>query len=427
MVVALRRTRAVRAVALAAALLSLGSVAAAHFQDFMARVVHVVPRDRVLQVYVQMPLALALLPQDWQAGGGRPPPPFLTAGEDGRLWVDRGALLRDEPLLRERLGAVLQLGSARGTLEGALIQPLAERDPFTYLPTVESSVGPGLSVNGEGPLELADAVVSLRLRFPLRAPGAALKLEGNPQEWPELAGRAINILRLHREDGSVGSFQSVGPLALDIGPSEGTDPPGARVEAAVPAPDFLNYLAAGFRHVLEGFDHVLFILMLLLGASGAAQFARTSLAFTLGHSITLSAGAWGGLTALAWFAPGVEAAIAATLVVAGVRLMTARDRPLLAPAVFCVGLIHGFGFSFALADAAPTLAGNFVGLLVGFNLGIEMGQIALSLVAAPVLYLLRRYWRSPRFACGQALALPSTAIASFWLLERGLALAQVWP
>ena len=414
---------------LLAMVLSCSSMARAHFQDFMARIVHVVPHDGALRVYVQMPLAMVLLPHDWTVGGDQPPPYFLDTDERGQLVVDGAALRRDTRLLQARLGRALQIDGAYGSLEGARIDTLTARDPFTFLPAIERNVGDGVTVYDDVSVDLADAVVSMRLRFPRPVPGASSALSGSPLEWPALAARAVNIVRIHREDGSVGSYQSVGSLsfAFAMMAGQGAEAGGDSAQAAEPQSGFLNFIEGGVHHVLGGLDHVLLILLLVLGASSVAQFARTSLAFTLGHSITLCAGALGGLNALAWFAPGVEVAIAASIVYAGWRVMSGREKPLLAPAVFCVGLVHGFGFSFALTDAAASLAGNLAGLIVGFNLGIELGQIALSLVAAPVLYLLRRYWRSPHFANGRVLALPCTAIASFWVIERGVALMQVLP
>jgi hypothetical protein len=411
--------------------LAWSALARAHFQDFMARIVHIVPHEGALRVYVQMPLAMVLLPHDWTVGGAQAPPHFLITDERGQLVLDGVALRRDTGLLKALIGRALQIDGAYGTLEGARIDTLAARDPFTYLPAVERSVGEGLTVYDDVSVDLADAVVSMRLRFPHTEPGALPALSGSPMEWPVLAARAVNIVRIHREDGSVGSHQSVGSLsfAFDIATGPGGQAGGDSANAQVPEPQsgFFNFIEGGVHHVLGGLDHVLFILLLVLGASSVAQFARTSLAFTLGHSITLCAGAFGGLNALVWFAPGVEVAIAASIVYAGLQVWRASGQTLLAPAVFCVGLIHGFGFSFALTDAASGLAGNLAGLIVGFNLGIELGQIALSLVAAPLLYLLRRYWRSPHFANGRVLALPCSVIASFWVVERGVALAQALP
>ncbi|MBR0567310.1 hypothetical protein J5J83_14400 [Azoarcus sp. L1K30] len=224
---------------LAAMALSFSAMAHAHFQDFMARIVHVVPHGNVLRVYVQMPLAMALLPPDWQVGSA--PPPFLASGERGQLVVDDKALRRDGALLQARLAQALQIDGVTGSLEGAHVETLAARDPFTYLPAVESRVGTGFSVYDDTGVELADAVVSLRLRIPRPPRGAALQLDGSAQEWPALAARAVNIVRIHREDGSVGSYQSVGPLALAVGTIEGGgETKGAGEQAEEPASGFLN-------------------------------------------------------------------------------------------------------------------------------------------------------------------------------------------
>ncbi|WP_186301501.1 HupE/UreJ family protein [Denitromonas halophila] len=418
-----RGVRLLRALALTTALLGFSGAVAAHVQDFMARVVHLAPRDGMLRAYVQLPLALALLPPDWQAGGNQAPPPFLRRDADGRLAVDVPALHRDPDGLRARLREVLRLDGHLGRFEGARIDTLAERDPFSYLPAVEQFVLPGLALGEATELDLADAVVSLRLRFDAPAADAVPVLAGGAREWPELASRAVNIVRRHHEDGRVDSFQSLGALHLLLG-----TPDVATPAQAAAAPDgFVGYLVSGFEHVLIGLDHVLFILVLLLGARGVTHFLRSSLAFTAGHSITLCVGALGGLSELAWFAPAVEIAIAASIIYAGARILIDGERPMLAPAVFCVGLVHGFGFSFALQAVAPSLSGSFLSVVLGFNLGIELGQLALSLVAAPILWAVQRAWRHPQLRYQHALAWPCIAVASVWLVERSEVLLAVFP
>ena len=414
-----RRARWLRALALSAVLLGFGGTATAHVQDFMARVVHLVPRDGALRAYVQLPLALLLLPPDWQAGGDQPPPLFLRRDADGRLAVDVPALHRDPDALRERLREALRIDGRLGRLEGARIDTLAGRDPFTYLPAVERYVPPTLALGEAAELDLADAVVSLRLRFDTPSAGAVPVLSGSAREWPELGARAVNIVRRHHDDGRIDAWQSLGPLNLALGT------PVADAPAQAGPSGFAGYVASGFEHVLIGLDHVLFILVLLLGARGPAHFLKHSLAFTAGHSITLCVGAAGGLSAVAWFAPGVEMAIAASIIYAGVRILGCGERPMLVPAVFCVGLVHGFGFSFALQAVAPALSGSFASVVLGFNLGIELGQLALSLVAAPLLWAVHRLWRHPQVHYRQALVLPCIAVASVWLIERSALLLAV--
>ena len=111
-----RQARWLRTLALTAVLLSVGGTATAHVQDFMARIVHLAPRDGALQAYVQLPLALVLLPPDWQVGGEQAPPPFLRRDADGRLAVDVPALHRDPAGLRTRLREALRLDGRLGAL-----------------------------------------------------------------------------------------------------------------------------------------------------------------------------------------------------------------------------------------------------------------------------------------------------------------------
>jgi hypothetical protein len=190
---------------------------------------------------------------------------------------------------------------------------------------------------------------------------------------------------------------------------------------------FLGFLKEGVWHIWIGLDHVLFLLCLLLPAvfprtGGRAQPA-TSLrsvarevleivtAFTLAHSITLVISA-AGLVQL----PSrlVETAIAISVVAAAlnnlVRVIDARWA-----VAFALGLLHGFGFSIVLVDLGLP-SGELVGALLGFNLGVELGQAAIVLVTLPLLYAIRSTlaYRALVFAGSTAAAL----LASFWTYER---------
>lgn len=192
---------------------------------------------------------------------------------------------------------------------------------------------------------------------------------------------------------------------------------------------FVDYLREGVHHILIGYDHLAFLLTLLLTASlvragGAWQAAsgwRPALmqalgiitAFTVAHSITLS------LAALGWVTPAsraVEAAIAASVLVAAlnnIRVFVARRLWLLA---FGFGLIHGFGFAGALGELGlPT--GARVSALLGFNAGVELGQVAAAAVALPVLFVMRG---SRTYVRGvlPVVSLLIAALACYWLWER---------
>ncbi len=180
-----------------------------------------------------------------------------------------------------------------------------------------------------------------------------------------------------------------------------------------------GYLRLGIKHIATGFDHLAFVFGLLLLVSGRPLFWTIS-AFTLGHSITLSAAVLGLVRVPT--AP-LEAAIALSIVFVAVEV--AREgaaRPTLGrrfpwgmAAVF--GLLHGFGFAGALT-AAGLPPGEIPLALLSFNVGIEIGQIAFVLTVLSVGSLLasRIAWRPAAARLASAYVIGS--LAAFWFLQR---------
>ena len=149
-------------------------------------------------------------------------------------------------------------------------------------------------------------------------------------------------------------------------------------------------LADGFGHVLpDGWDHCLFMLAMFLGAASLRQALGRSLVFTLGHSITLSA------VALGWVGnPGawIEPFIALTIGLGGLmayRGNATNRQMLVVPAVF--GLVHGLGFAAAVSDRLKDWDnGSIVRILVGFNVGVELAQMAVIFGSAALLWAVLR-------------------------------------
>jgi hydrogenase/urease accessory protein HupE len=147
------------------------------------------------------------------------------------------------------------------------------------------------------------------------------------------------------------------------------------------ATSFGRFFALGVHHIWTGYDHLLFLLAVLLAGGGLRRLAAIVTSFTIAHSITLGAAAT-GLVRLP-VAP-VEAAIAISIVVVAVENMLGRGADRRALVTFFFGLIHGFGFASVLAETALP-AGEVVVPLLAFNLGVEAGQLAVVVVVVPVL------------------------------------------
>jgi hypothetical protein len=196
----------------------------------------------------------------------------------------------------------------------------------------------------------------------------------------------------------------------------------------------LEYAREGVWHIGLGADHVLFLLCLLLpavlvresgrwvpvaglGAAGA-EVLRVVTAFTVGHSITLSLAALGVANLPSRL---VESTIAASVVLAALdnlRPVVCRRRWLMA---LGFGLAHGLGFATVLTDLGLEGA-PFLPALLGFNLGVEAGQLALVALFLPLAFATRRSLAYERLAVGAG-SLLIALVASAWLVERGLGLS----
>jgi hypothetical protein len=202
---------------------------------------------------------------------------------------------------------------------------------------------------------------------------------------------------------------------------------------------FLDYGSEGVWHIWTGFDHILFLLSLLLPAvlvrsrvagerrqpvadfrSALIDVVKVVTAFTLAHSITLSLAALGVVSLPSRL---VESAIALSVVLAALNNVWPVVYERRWVIAFCFGLIHGFGFASVLADLGLP-QGALLIALVAFNLGVEVGQLAIVGVFLPLAYALRRtpLYRRVIFV-GGSIVIALVALA--WLLQRAFDLKLI--
>lgn len=207
------------------------------------------------------------------------------------------------------------------------------------------------------------------------------------------------------------------------------DPTRPAELASPPAAEPLQLLREGVHHIVGGLDHVLFLMCLLLPSvmrrtpqgwqpvgrwrDALWPVAGIVTAFTLAHSITLGLAATGRVS----LPPAlVEPAIAVTIVLAAIDNL----RPLFggrrALVTFVFGLVHGFGFAGVLAELALP-ASDFAWALLQFNLGLELGQLAIVMLATAVLFALRRRPRYPAWVIGGG-SCAGIAVGLLWFVER---------
>ena len=184
-------------------------------------------------------------------------------------------------------------------------------------------------------------------------------------------------------------------------------------------PVIAPFVRLGVEHIWTGYDHLLFLLALLAVCASFRASVRVISCFTLGHSLTLA------LATLDWVnlpARYAEPMIALTIIYVGVenlwqRGAEPRRRWLL---TLCFGLIHGFGFASVLRDLGVGQSGDGILIpLLGFNLGVEFGQVVLAAVVLPLLWRLRENDAFLRRGVPALSAFVGIA-GLYWFLERSI-------
>lgn len=176
----------------------------------------------------------------------------------------------------------------------------------------------------------------------------------------------------------------------------------------------VDFVVLGVEHILIGYDHIAFLIALLIVGGTLAEAARTITAFTAAHSITLVLAA---LDLVRLPVGAVEAAIALSIVYVGIENLRGKGAESRWRIAFAFGLIHGFGFASVLGELTAETGGRLIVPLVGFNLGVEIGQVAIAMVVLPVVARLREH---PAFVARYAPAssLLITAAGLAWFVER---------
>jgi len=188
-----------------------------------------------------------------------------------------------------------------------------------------------------------------------------------------------------------------------------------------------TFIGLGIAHILTGYDHLLFLLCLVIPLRGWRQILSVITIFTVAHSFTLLGSAFHLAPSGIWFPPFVETAIAASIVymalenIMGVKL----ERRVLITGLF--GLVHGFGFSYGLQENFQFAGTHLLVSLFAFNVGIEIGQIMVLALMLPALATVRRYVL-PRKVGMIILSAILADTGWHWMIDRADALWKMpWP
>ncbi len=249
------------------------------------------------------------------------------------------------------------------------------------------------------------------LEYPIDSHAAEFSLHSR---LAHLASKVVTTLRFELPGGSVRAYQFTG------------DPGVVHLDPNWPQ-SVWRFVQLGFAHILDGPDHLLFLACLVIPLRRVRPLILIVSAFTVAHSVTLLGSAFGLVPAVSWFPPLVEVLIAVSvLYMALENIVGTASRRWAYALVF--GLVHGFGFSWAVRETLQFAGSHLLTALLSFNVGVELGQIGVLLLLVPVLECLFRYVTAERVGTIILSALAAHQ-AWHWTLERAevLALFQAGP
>jgi hypothetical protein len=288
----------------------------------------------------------------------------------------------------------------------------SDRSFESYPEAVAHLAGPGLAENTS--VAWDQTFLDALFDYPIQSQHANFSIHPG---LARLGLRVVIALRFLPPNGQVRAFEFIGDPGL-----VSLDPSWRQAT--------FRFVDLGFLHILGGVDHLLFLFCLVIPFRRLGALIPIVTAFTVAHSITLIASANNLAPSFLWFPPLIETLIAASIVYMAIENIVGTGnlerRWMIA---FGFGLVHGFGFSFALREALQFAGSHLLTSLLAFNVGVELGQLLLLLLLVPALQLLMRAALTER----TAVIVLSAIVAHtgwHWMLERWSILARYrfsWP
>ncbi len=354
------------------------------------------PEGQRLRLLVRVPLG-ACRDVDFPTRG----PGYLDLAQAGSSlrdaatqWISDNVELHEaETLIRDP-----QIVAARASLE-------SEGFFESYDEALERVTGERLSDGTE--LYWNQGLLDVLFEYPIQSDRSSFSIR------PAFAGlgiRVVTVLKFLPPGGAVRAFEFEGdPGMVRLDP---------RWHQAA-----LRFVEAGFLHILDGTDHLLFLFCLVIPFRRFRPLVMVVTAFTIAHSITLIASAYNlGPDAL-WFPPLIEMLIAVSIVYMALENIIGTNVQRRWVIALGFGLIHGFGFSFALRKTLQFAGSHLLTSLLSFNVGVELGQLLVLALLIPILGVLFRFVVAERIATIILSALVAHT-GWHWMLERWERLRQ---
>ncbi|MEM7171012.1 MAG: HupE/UreJ family protein [Pseudomonadota bacterium] len=393
------------------------ATAVAHFQlNVNIRVIHIEHLEQGLRVYLRLPAPYVLAQMIGEEGEeGLPAPAPYTynriEGDQLQHYIDFDALAEDPIGLGE-----LAVKGHRLTGNGVELAPMVEQvglhssddqPPFATLAEAKAAFAVPLWQGVGQEVYVGDTVLDVLLTYPSSGSVYDVTLSSQFDPGLEKQDETANLIIDHFP-GSSQVFRITGLMAEPVKISHS------------PWAAAWTFVVEGVRHILEGTDHVLFVVCLTLGALSLGSLLWLATGFTVGHSVTLAMGFFGLLPTAPWFVPGVETGIALSIIYMAVLALAQKESRFTIIVTAFLGLLHGMGFSFVLREILQVDGPDVWQSLLAFNVGVEVGQVLIILVLWPVFYLVRtgrpKLWPATKII----VAVPCIVVAAMWTGQRAV-------
>ncbi|MDB4877662.1 MAG: hypothetical protein JWM41_4108 [Gemmatimonadetes bacterium] len=265
----------------------------------------------------------------------------------------------------------------------------------------------GLPLPPETQLMWKQAMLDVVLEYPIASDRSRFSID---PAFARLGVRTTTVLRFVPPNGAERAFEYVGdPGLIRLDP---------RWHQAA-----LRFVRLGFEHILDGIDHLLFIFCLVIPFRKIRPLVAIITSFTVAHSITLLASAYGFAPDALWFPPLIEVLIALSIVYMALENIVGAKLERRWIIAFGFGLVHGFGFSFALRESMQFAGAHLLTSLVSFNVGVELGQLLVIALAVPALSWAFKHVVAERMGTIILSAIVAHT-AWHWMLSRGAVLRE---
>jgi len=410
--------KSLRCLFIVAALVVSGT-AVAHFKlNLNIRIIHVAHHNDGLAVYMRLPMPylVAHLAGEVREDGNREAAPFTTNALVEGEWmhyVDYEAVAQDALGLGQLAASGHKISSGSShyvadVIDVRVYQGISQ-PPFSTLQEAELAFSSGEQETVTPAPFVGDSVVDVLIHY--RATRLASSYSLSSSLNPGLEGQ-----------------EDTANLIVDY---TGDAPAVFRVRGLLQEPVVISnsvwkaaktFVVEGVRHIVSGYDHVLFVVCLVLGATVISTLAWRVTGFTIGHSVTLTLGFFGYVPSAAWFIPLIETGIALSIIMAALMALNSDSTNASSKSGFVltilIGMLHGLGFSFMLQEILSVTSSNIWMSLLSFNVGVEIGQLAIVLMLWPLLYLVGKHMQHRLMAVKWIIALPCIVVAAVWSGQR---------